>query len=427
MPRVAATAPQRSTHQVWLLSVLFGISTVSGTIVVAAASVVGAQLSGRPELATLPVALALLGGLSATVPASQAMARWGRRAGFALGTGIALVGALVAAWGIHESSFLVFCAGSFILGILGGVSPYYRFTAVEVAPQGRAHRAIGYVLAGGVAAGLLGPPLGAAARDLWGTVPFAGSYAVMAALSLVVLLLLPFLRVPPPSHATTPSSPAAARKLSHIARDPRARAATLAAVTAYAAMVTTMVAAPVSMHQLGFHFGDTALVIQAHVVAMFAPSFFTGSLVARIGSPRTMALGLAALALCVAINLSGHGLAHHWAALVLLGVGWNLLFVAATALLTQTHTASEKGRVQGANDFLVAAVGAASALAAGPLQAALGWWGLNVAVGVFLLLTGIALALLLARPGRQEGSPLQPAPGDPAAANPAAASDAPAP
>jgi len=410
-----------------LLSALFGLSTVSGTIVVAAASVVGAQLSGRPELATLPVALALLGGLSATVPASHAMARWGRRTGFALGTSIALLGSLVAAWGIHESSFALFCVGSFILGTLGGVSPFYRFTAVEVAPSGQTHRAIGYVLAGGVAAGLLGPPLGAAARDLWGVVPFAGSYAIMAALALVVLLLLPFLRVPrtapAPSSASDSGtgSPAAGRPLRVLARDPRAQAATLAAVTTYAAMVTTMVATPVSMHHLGFHFGQTALVIQAHVVAMFAPSFFTGSLVARIGPPRTMALGLAALGLCAAINLLGHGLVHHWVALVLLGVGWNLLFVAATGLLTQTHSPSEKARVQGANDFLVAAVGATAALAAGPLLAVLGWTGLNAVVGLLVVASSVLLALLLGRPRRQPGAGA----GPPESPKPVAASPSP--
>jgi len=380
-------------RQVLLLSALFGLSTISGTVVVAAASVIGGSLSGRPELATLPVALALVGGTAATVPASQLMARWGRRAGFAAGTAVALLGAGLAAWGIQAGSFPIFCAGSFALGVLGGVSPYYRFTAVEVTPPDRHPRAIGYVLAGGVVAGLVGPPLAAAAKDIWPAAPFAGAYAVMAALGLVVLLLLPFLKAPRPvARAATGGRP-----LAVVARDPRFAAAVLAAATAFAAMVLTMVAAPLSLAHVHADFAAIALVIQAHVVAMFAPSFVSGAIVARFGPARTMAAGLALLAACVGVNLVGATVAHHWVALVLLGVGWNFLFVAGTALLTRVHAPEEKARVQGANDFVVAVVGASAALGAGPLHAWLGWTGVNLLVGALLGLAALALAYLLSR------------------------------
>lgn len=381
-----------------LLSTLFALSTISATIVVAAASVIGYDLSGTEALATLPVALALLGAMAATLPASHAMARWGRRAGFAGGTAVALLGAAVAGMGILRTDFWLFCLGSFLLGVLGGVSPYYRFTAVEVTLPHQHARAIAFVLAGGVAAGLLGPHLGAAARDLWPEAPFAGAYAVMALLGLVILLILPFLQVPPPA----PKQASSGRRLVAIARDPRAVAAVLAAVTAFAAMVLTMVAAPLSLRHGGHGFGDVAFVIQAHVVAMFAPSFVSGPLVARWGPGRAMGFGIGLILACVATNVSGDSVVHHWVALVLLGIGWNFLFVAGTTLLTRVHRPEEKARVQGTNDLLVASTGAAAALLAGPLLGALGWGGLNVAVGAFVLTAALALALLLWTSRRQD-------------------------
>lgn len=380
-------------RQVLLLSCLFGLSAISGTIVVAAASVVGLQLSGRAELATLPVALAHLGAMAATLPAAHVMAHWGRRTGFILGTLLAIVGAGLAVAGIRLDSFILFCAGSFALGTLAGVSSYYRFAAVEVTPPAGHARAIGFVLAGGVGAGLLGPPLGSAASTLWEGTPFAGSYLVMVLLGFLILLLLPFLRIPAPVRQVAASG----RSLGAIARDPRFAASVLAAVTAFGAMVLTMVAAPLSLHHQGNHFAATAFVIQAHIVAMYAPSFFSGTLVARFGPGRVMAAGLALLAACVAVNLAGQSVPHHWVALVLLGMGWNLLFVAATTLLTRTHAPHEKARVQGFNDLVVATTGAAAALAAGPLHGAIGWVGVNLAVAGMVALCAAGLALLLGR------------------------------
>lgn len=389
-------AGRDANRQVGLLSLLFGLSTTSGAVVVAAGSVVGARLSGEASLATLPVALALLGGMMATIPTAHAMARWGRRTGFLAGTTVALSGAALAATGIWIGSFVAFCAGSLLLGALGGVSPFYRFAAAEAVTPARQPRAVGFVLAGGVGAGLLGPPLGAMARDWWPAHPFAGSYLAMVALGTVVVALL-FL-LPRRGKASIVPAPGGRRFL-HYASDRDFLAAVLAATTAFAAMVLIMVAAPLSLLHERQDFGATAFVIQAHIVAMFLPAFFAGRIVQRVGIGGTMAAGFAFLGACVVINLLGHTVAHHWFALVLLGFGWNLLFVAGTSLLVRAHSPADKAKVQGANDFLVAAVAAAAALGAGPLHAAAGWAGVNATVGALLAASAVALALLL-RPGR---------------------------
>lgn len=379
--------PQR---QVLLLALLFAISGTGSVTIVTVAAVTGLQLSGSPSLATLPVALALAGGMAATVPISHFMMRYGRRAGFLVSTSTAMVGALLAVVAIHLSDFFLFCAGSAMIGVGTGVGGLYRFTAVEVSPPGRQPRAIGTVLAGGVAAGVLGPIVAIQARDLWADAPFAGSYLVMALLAGTVLLLLGFLNVPRPP----PVVKGAGRPLATIARDPRFVAAVLAGMAAYSSMVITMVAAPLSLAQQG-QTAAIAYVIQAHVVAMYLPSFFSGALVERIGSARGMVLGIVGLALCGAVTMTGSTVAHHYVALVFLGVGWNLLFVSATSLLTTVYVSAEKATAQGVNDLLGSTASALAAFGSGAVHAAHGWRGLNLDVLVGLALAGVALLILL--------------------------------
>lgn len=380
----------KARSQVWLLAALFAVSGTGSVVIVTVAAVTGLALSGSPALATLPVALSLLGGMSATVPASHLMARRGRRTGFLLSTSTAIVGALLATLAIHLGSFVLFCAGSFLIGVVTGVASLYRFAAVEVSPPQRQAAAIGTVLAGGVAAGVLGPVVGFQARDLWPDAPYAGSYLAMALLGVVVLLLLGFLDVPRPPPVVKGSG----RPLREVAKDLRFPAAVLAGMAAYSSMVLTMVAAPLSLRHEG-HEAAIAWVIQAHVVAMYLPSFVSGPLVGRIGPAKGMALGIAGLALCGAVNLLGASVAHHYVALVLLGVGWNLLFVSGTALLTTVYRPAERATVQGVNDLLGSAASAVAAFGAGAVHAAHGWGGLNLDVLVGLALASVALALLL--------------------------------
>jgi MFS family permease len=384
-------------RSVYLLSALFATSGLAGIIVVAAASVVGLGLSGREDLATLPVALAMLGTMAATVPAAKLMATHGRRIGFVAGTSVGIAGAALAALGIALGSFVLFCVGSLLLGGLNGVAPFYRFTAVELTPPEARGRAISTVLAGGIVAGLVGPPLGAAARDWAPASPFVGSYILMVLLGLLLLLTIPVARMPPPPPRGVPRT---GRPLREIAEDRRFVGAVVAAAMAMGAMVITMVAAPLSIKHAGHAYSVTAFVIQAHVVAMYLPAFFSGRLVEHYGTGRMMAVGLALLMACVAVNLAGVSAAHHWVALVLLGIGWNFLFVAGTSQLTTTHTDAEKGTVQGFNDFVVAGTGAAAALGAGPLLDAIGWRGLNLVVAGAVALTA-AVLLAMRRPARR--------------------------
>ncbi len=380
----------KARSQVALLAVLFAVSGTGSVVIVTVAAVTGFALTGDDKLATLPVALSLLGGMAATVPVSHFMARKGRRAGFLLSTGTAIVGALLAAVAVRRGSFALFCLGSLLIGVVTGVASLYRFTAVEVSPPGRQAKAIGTVLAGGVAAGVLGPLLSFAAKDLWADAPYAGSYLAMALLGVLVLLLLAFLDVPRPA----PVVKGAGRPLGVIARDPRFAAAVLAGMAAFSTMVITMVAAPLSLRHEG-HTASIAWVIQAHVVAMYLPSFFTGSLVGRIGPGKGMVLGIAGIAACGAVNLLGASVAHHYVALVLLGVGWNLLFVSGTALLTTVYRPAEKATVQGVNDLLGSAASALAAFGSGAVHHAQGWAGLNLDVLVGLALAGVALLLLM--------------------------------
>lgn len=391
-------------RQVLLVAALFAVTGTAAVVLVASGSIVGATLSGDDALATVPVALGVVGLVAASWPASKAMGRWGRRRGFQLFTVIGLAGGLLCAWAARMGDFKLFCAGSFLAGMMGGAGQYYRFTAGEVADQARRERAIGYVLAGGVVGGLAGPMLAAwGEHGLGGR--FVGTYLAVAALAGLALLLLPFLK------ATSPAVvPAGGHARLHV--DRAFIAAVLAGALAYGGMVLTMYAAPLSLSSHGHDFATSTRVLQAHVVAMFLPSFVTGALVARVGPGRGMAAGIAFFAACIAANVVGESVWHHGVALVLLGLGWNLLFVSATALLARSHAGADKASAQGTNELLVGASSAAAAFLAGPAHDALGWGGLNLAVAALVCVVSVALLALHARPARK-GEPPAAAPTSP--------------
>jgi MFS family permease len=390
----------RPNGQVLLVAGLFAVAGTMATVVVASSASVGAELSGGDRLATLPIALGLTGGVLGTFPASKAMARWGRRAGFQLFTAIGLAGGLVDVLALLRHDFRLFCAGSVLVGAMGGSAQYYRFTAGEVADAGQREKALGYVLAAGVVGGLLGPQSATWAADAFAT-PYAGTYAVVALLALAQLFLLGFLHAPPPAADRAPHA--------RLRVDRPFAAAVLAGTLAYGGMVLTMYAAPLSLHAHGHPFDTAAHVLQAHVVAMFLPSFVTGGLVQRFGPGRGMAAGLACFGLTAAVDLAGQRLPNYYAALVLLGLGWNLLFVSATALLARSHGGADKASAQGVNEIVVGAASAAAAFLAGPTHAALGWANLNLAVAGVMALGALALVALLGRPAKAQPTPPAPA------------------
>ncbi|MFN3512157.1 MAG: MFS transporter [Phenylobacterium sp.] len=342
----------------------------------------GLLLAPTKVLATLPIATVALGTATATIPASLLMGRMGRKPGFLLGTLFGMAGGATAAYAMTIGSFPLLCLGTALVGAYQGFAQFYRFAAAEAASEAFRSRAISYVLAGGVVAALAGPHLGALTRDLVPQAAYAGSFLVILGLSLTASAVLA--ATPLPGGGGQAQDGPAARPLTVIARQPRFLAAVGGAAIGYVVMVTVMTATPISMVAHDHHVGDAATVIQWHVLGMFAPSFFTGWLIKRFGVTPLMLAGVAALTAHVMIAVSGVALLHYLSALILLGVGWNFLFVGGSTLLTETYTPAERAKVQGFNDFVIVGVVAAGSFSAGALNEAFGWRGLNLAVLPFL-------------------------------------------
>ena len=388
---MSATPVKRN---VILLALCQGLLTIGTSTMIAEAALVGHLLAPNKAFATLPLAAQQVAVMATIVPASLLMSRLGRRAGFSIGACFGIVGTLIATLGVLWSSFPLFCIGTGLNGIYNGFSMFFRFAAVDGASKEWHSRAISYVLAGGVLAALIGPELAKHTKDLLAPVTFAGSFASLVLVALVSLVLLQFTRIPMPTEAERRE---AQRPLSVIARQPAFIVAVLGGTVAYGAMNFVMTATPLAMAACGHPFDATASVIKWHVFAMFAPSFFTGHIIKRFGTPQVMMVGAAIMSACVGINLAGITYLHFWAALALLGLGWNFLFVGATTLLTTTYRPAEKAKVQALNDLLVFGTVAVSAFSAGLAHYAIGWEAINVGVGPFLVLAALATVWLAAR------------------------------
>ena len=350
------------------------------------AAILGAMLAPDKGLATLPVAAMVIGTAIASLPAALLMRRAGRRPGFLVGALLGIGGSLLSAWALYRSDFAVFVIGHFLLGSYQGFANYYRFAAVEAAGPAHAGRAISLVVAGGVVAAFLGPQLGIWGRDWVGGQIFVGAYLAQGALSLAALVLLSRLRLP--RAAAADDGPA--RPLREILAQPALRVAIFGAATGYAVMIMVMTATPLAILGCGLPGSSVAPVIQWHVAGMFAPSFFTGNLIARYGAPRIMQAGFILLLGHVVLALSGVEFMHFLSALILLGVGWNFAFIGGTTLLTQTCLPGDRLKVQAVNEFAVFGLAAAATLSAGWLYDRFGWLTLNLAVVPFLLAALIA-------------------------------------
>ncbi|MDW5376993.1 MFS transporter [Halomonas sp. HP20-15] len=362
---------------------------VSGNILLIAVSpLIGARLAPGPAWATAPVATQLLGLMCATIPASLIMARLGRKRGFVLGNLLGIAGVGVAVWALQAERFGPFMLGTWLIGVGIGFGTLYRFAAVEAAPPALRDRAIGLVMGGGVLAAFLGPWLARASRELT-EVPFLGSFLGLGLLYALALVLLAFTHLPP-AQRTHGEGPA--RPLGEILRQPAFIVAALSALVGYGVMNLAMTATPLAMQRAGFAFDHVATTIQWHVLAMFLPSFVTGRLTARFGAPAMISVGCLLLAGCGVLAQFEAGLYGYYAALTLLGLGWNLTFLPATGLLTETYRPAEKARTQAANECLVFSTVSLTALLAGPLEAGLGWAGLNAVLLPLSLLPLGALA-----------------------------------
>jgi len=371
-------------RNVGLLAFGQAVMMSGGVLLVATGSLVGKRLADQPMLATLPVALQMIASVAVAVPASLLMARIGRRAGFMLGALLAITGGVLATYGIASENFLLFSLAAVLLGVFTGFGNYFRFAAVDAATADYRARAVSYVMAGGVIAALLGPNLAHWGAGLVPDVEFAGGYVLLTLLYCLVFLVLGLLDIPRP-----PAFNVAGRSLGTIARQARFVVAVIGGASGFAIMALVMTATPLAMVECGYPYTETSFVIEWHVLGMFFPSFFTGRLIQRFGVFSIMMTGAVLYLFCVLINLTGVTVTHFWAALLLLGVGWNFLFIGATQLLTTVYRPEEQAKVQAANDFLVFGTTALAVLFAGKLQIEFGWRTVNAGV-----LPAIALVIL---------------------------------
>ncbi|MCL4105436.1 UNVERIFIED_CONTAM: hypothetical protein GTU68_055567 [Idotea baltica] len=361
---------------------------------------VGQQLTPIACLATLPISMIVFGSMTTAPWISPFMQRHGRRNGFYLGAIGGLIGALVCAWGVYLANFWLLLAGSYLTGIYMSSQGFFRFAATDVASEAFRPKAISYVMAGGLISALIGPQLVKVTADLT-AVTFLGTYMIAAVLNLIGMALFVFLDIPKPPPA--PANAPLGRTKSQLLKDPVILVAIICAMVAYALMNLVMTSTPLAVVGCGFSEGNAADVVSAHVLAMFAPSFFTGHLIARFGVEKIIGAGLLILACAGVVALSGVELGNFFIALVLLGLGWNFGFIGATTLLASSHAPHERGRVQGMNDAIVFGCVTVASLASGGLMNCVGgdvvqgWNAVNYAMAPFLVLAGGALIWLMMR------------------------------
>ncbi len=388
--------PPLMRRNVLLLSLCQALFMTGTSMVITVTALAGALCAPVPGLATLPLSLQFVATMATTVPASFVMRRFGRRAGFLTGAAFGGLGGAINVFAMLEGDFVLLCIGSALIGVLNGFSSYYRFAAADAADEENRARAISLVMAGGVIAAFTGPNLARFTAEMIAGGTFAGTFAALAALQVVTALLLAFVVIP---RLTAAERKEQGRPVGEILRHPTALVAIIGGVAGYSAMTLVMTATPLAVIGHDFRLADAAFIIQWHVFAMFAPSFFTGSLIKRFGAVPVIATGALAILGCAAVNLQGTSIAHFTLALVLLGVGWNFMFVGSTALLSAAVARPEQAKMQGLNDFLVFGAVALASLSSGALQQDLGWQAVNIGAvpGVSLALAA-ALWLALRRP-----------------------------
>lgn len=383
---------QSMHRQVVILATSQALFQTVSVLAMTVGGLAGGAITDRPELATVPIAAMFLGTAVGTFPASQLMAIAGRRAGFMLGAALGIAGGIIAALGVWLVSLPLLALGTFLVGAYQSFAQFYRFAASEVADPAFRPRAISLVLGGGIVAAFLGPFLGRIGGSLLEPT-YVGSFLLLACVSLVAVAVMALLDMPAQStdHVDTTKG----RPWLQIVTQPTYLVALFGAVTGYSIMILVMTATPISMTQNHHHDLSTAsTVIQLHVLGMFLPSFFTGSLIARYGVLKIMFAGVVLLAAEVLLSWSGTGIASYASALVLLGVGWNFLYIGGTTLLTTSYTPSEKSRAQATNDMMIFAVGLASSFSAGGLLSTFGWQTLNGLVLPWLALAAISILWL---------------------------------
>ena len=377
----------------WLLAICQGLFLTNNVTFIAINGLVGLSMAPAGWMATLPVMGYVVGGAMSTGLVAKTQSRFGRKTSFQFGLVIALLSALACAYAAVEKNFWLLVATTVVAGYYNANAQLYRFAAAELASVASREKAVSLVMAGGLIGAVLGPNLAAQTRSLT-AVPFAGAYIALSGVALLSMLVLAFIKFPPSPQKSTATG---GRPLSEIMRQPLFIVSAISGALGYGVMNLLMAATPIAMQQCNLAFSDVALVLEWHVIGMFAPGFFTGHLIKRFGTLTIMGVGVVLNAMCIAIALSGVDLHQFLAALFLLGVGWNFLFTGSTTLSLQTYTPEEKDKAQGALNFFVFATLAVSSLASGVLVTTRGWTLLNYGSMVPVVLTGLALIWLALR------------------------------
>ena len=375
----------------WLLAIAQGLFLANNVTFIAINGLVGLSLAPFAWMATLPVMGYVVGGALSTGLVAESQRRWGRKISFQLGLLVALLSAGLGVLSLHLQQFWMLVATTMIAGYYSANGHLYRFAAAELTDNNGREKAVSLVMAGGLMGAVIGPNL-ANHTKAWLDVPFAGAYVALAALAISSLILISLIEFPPAASVVTTSSEG--RPVSEMMREPRFMVSALAASVSYGVMNLLMAATPLATQVCGMPFSDTALILEWHVIGMFAPGFITGFLIRRFGVLEIMGVGVALNLVCITIAISGSSLHHFVGALFLLGVGWNFLFTGSTTLALDAYQPAEKDRAQAAINFCVFAVMSLSSFASGALLTTQGWTWLNIGSIVPVVLTGVALVWL---------------------------------
>ena len=392
-------------RNVWVLVAAQAILGAQMPMVFTIAGLAGQSLASNPCWATLPISFMVIGSMLTATPLSALMQKHGRRAGFAVGAVGGMIGGAVGAWGLIQHSFAAFLIGALFTGVYMSAQGFYRFAATDTASDAFRPKAISYVMAGGLLSAVLGPQLVKLTVDGM-VVPFLGTYLAVIVLNFIGIFLFLLLDIPKPVPPVEGAPQGRSRM--ELIRSPKIAVAVIVGTVSYALMNLVMTSSPLAVVGCGFAKSNAADIVTAHVLAMYAPSFFTGHIIARFGVERVMAVGLAILAAAGMVAFSGVTLPHFFGALVLLGLGWNFGFIGATTMLSGAHAAEERGRMQGMNDLILFGGVTLASISSGGLMNCSGgtvqegWHAVNLAMLPFLALAGGALIWLAVRSRQQK-------------------------
>ncbi len=383
---------EKQHRNVLVLSACQATLQTGGVTLVAVTGLAGYALATDKVWATVPLTCYVLGSAISTIPASLLMHKIGRRGGFQTGTAIGMAGAGVCALAIWLASFWILCAGMMLMGSYTAFGKYYRFAAADVAQASFKAKAISLTLAGGIVGGFLAPEMAKRTKDFFTDYMFLGSYLSLIVVCAIAALLLTQLEIP---NLTEEERKESGRPLREIMRQPVFIVAALAGALSYGIMNLFMTSTPLAMHAHNHHFNEAAFVLEWHVLGMYGPSFFAGSLIQRFGVLTVILTGIAILFVAVLAALAGNAVMNFWWALFLLGVGWNFMYVGGSALLTECHTPAERAKSQAANDFMIFVTMAISSMSSGMLLQVSGWNAVNYGTIPFLLLALAATGWLM--------------------------------